>query len=46
MPMHDFFSLPGDVAEPYVHDPTGETLAEVPAVASNAVDSAPAVESA
>jgi hypothetical protein len=33
----------GDAAEPYVHDPTGEQVAEVTAVDSNGVEEAPAV---
>ena len=36
----------GDAAEPYVHDPTGETVAEVPAVVSNDVEEASVVEAA
>jgi hypothetical protein len=36
----------GDAAEPYIHDPTGEVVAEVPAVESNAVEESPAVETA
>jgi hypothetical protein len=37
------FVCSGDAAEPYVHDPTGEQVAEVPAVDSNGVEEAPAV---
>jgi hypothetical protein len=36
----------GDAAEPYVHDPTGEQVAEVQAVVSNGVEEAPAVVAA
>ena len=36
----------GDAAEPYVHDPTGEIVAEVPAVVSNDVEEASVVEAA